>query len=172
MKRVSEYMRMRLAMKDLADFIKNDEEGFPDGTAGADGWDDAGEPGPGEVATGDVEMIAPAEPDPRIEEVERREENIAAAGRRRGMLDDVPVSLKRPKVAFMAAQRRSEKGKAKQLEKELPWHLIPEAEKPLYVEAERTQWAEHLAFEAVRPVSLTESQHVLDHEDPARILKS
>ena len=72
----------------------------------------------------------------------------------------------------MAAQRRSEKGKAKQLEKELPWHLIPEAEKPLYVEAERTQWAEHLAFEAVRPLSPTESKHVLEHEDPARILNA
>ncbi|CAE7767076.1 RE1 [Symbiodinium sp. CCMP2592] len=149
---VSEYMRLRLAME-LAEFIKN--------------------AGPEDAHMDvEIEMEAPAEPDPRIEEVEQREEIIASAGRRRGILDDVPASLKRLKTTYMAARRRSEKGKAKQLEKELPWHLIPDDEKPLYMEAEKTQWEEHIAFEAVRPLSLTESKHVMDHEDPARILNA
>ena len=43
----------------------------------------------------------------------------------------------------MAARRCSEKGKEKQLEKELPWERIPPSERPDYVEAEKKQWREH-----------------------------
>ena len=41
--------------------------------------------------------------------------------RHRHLLDDVPASFKKAKTVHMAARRKSEKGKAKQLEKELPW---------------------------------------------------
>ena len=48
----------------------------------------------------------------------------------------------------------SEKGKEKQLEKEIPWQLIPPDERQLYREAEQKQWDEHLQFGAVKPSAL------------------
>jgi hypothetical protein len=39
---------------------------------------------------------------------------------------------------------------AKQLEKELPWHMTPEDEKPLYVEAGKKQWDEHVFIRLLR----------------------
>ena len=60
----------------------------------------------------------------------------------------------------MVKRCMSEKGKEKQLEKELPWGLIPPEEGGLYREAELTQWNEHADFGAVRPLSVGESQEV------------
>lgn len=51
---------------------------------------------------------------------------------------------------FMARQAISARGKEKQLEKELPWHMTPEDEKPLYVEAEKKQWDEHVFIRLLR----------------------
>ena len=66
----------------------------------------------------------------------------------------------------------SEKGKEKQLEKELPWGLIPYEERHLYREQELKQWKEHVEFGAVRPLSVKESQQVLDSVPAERILNS
>jgi hypothetical protein len=66
----------------------------------------------------------------------------------------------------------SEKGKEKQLEKELPWGLIPPDEKEMYREAELKQWQEHVEFGAVRPLSLSESEEVRRRVSPDRILRS
>ncbi|OLQ05060.1 Copia protein [Symbiodinium microadriaticum] len=169
---ISEFVRLKVAMKEIADYVKAEEEGFPEDTMGTDGWNDAGTPGPPAGASGDIEMEAVAEPDPRTEAVEEQEERIATASRRRNLLDDVPHVLKKPKVNYMTVHRKSEKGQAKQLEKELPWGQIPPEERHLYVEAERTQWDEHLAFGAVRPLTLEESDWVRKHEDPSRILSA
>ena len=169
---ISEFVRLKVAMKEIADYVKAEEAGFPEDTMGTDGWNDAGAPGPPTGGPGDIEMEAVAEPDPRIEAAEEQEERIAVASRRRNLLDDVPHVLKKPKVNYMTVHRKSEKGQAKQLEKELPWGQIPPAERHLYVEAERTQWSEHLDFGAVRPLTLEESDWVCKHEDPSRILSA
>ena len=49
------------------------------------------------------------------------------------------------------ARRCSERGREKQLEKEIPSSLIPPMEREDYKRAEATQWEEHLQFGAVRP---------------------
>ena len=66
----------------------------------------------------------------------------------------------------------SQKGKEKQLEKELPWGQIPPDERHLYKEAEEKQWLEHVEYGAVRPLSLEESQHVEASVPKDRILNS
>ena len=60
----------------------------------------------------------------------------------------------------MAKRGISQKGKEKQLEKELPWGMIPPDERDLYREAERKQWDEHVEYGAVRPLTLEESREV------------
>ena len=66
----------------------------------------------------------------------------------------------------------SAKAQEKQLEKELPWGLIPPDEKPLYIAAEDKQWKEHVDFGAVKPLSIEESERVRRTVDPSRILRS
>ena len=61
----------------------------------------------------------------------------------------------------MAARRKSEKGKAKQLEKELPWGQIPPQESHFYVAAARRQ-----------PVGRAPDVPVLNTVDPERVLSS
>ena len=72
----------------------------------------------------------------------------------------------------MVARRCSERGKEKQLEKEIPWEQIPPDEREEYRKAEATQWQEHLDFQAVRPFTLDESQEVRATAHPSRILRS
>ena len=72
----------------------------------------------------------------------------------------------------MAAHRISEKGKQKQLEKEISWGQIPPEERHHYRAAELTQWQEHVEFGAVRALSVEESRQVLDDTDPSRILRA
>ena len=70
----------------------------------------------------------------------------------------------------MAAHRCSEKGKAKQLEKEMPWGMIQPDEKDLFRAAEEAQWQEHLHYRAVRPLSLQESADGPKRAHPTRPL--
>lgn len=92
--------------------------------------------------------------------------------RRTQALDDVPVFMKKPRTAFMVKRCISEKGREKQLEKELPWGMIPPEERPLFREAELKQWNQHVDFRAVRPLSIEESEKIRRTVDPKRILRS
>ena len=83
-----------------------------------------------------------------------------------------PATSSGNQEVFMAARRCSERGCEKQLEKEIPWSLIPPDEKQLYRDAELTQWQEHLQYEAVRPLTKAESEEVRATVDPSRILRS
>ena len=65
--------------------------------------------------------------------------------------------------------RLREECREKQLEKEIPWSLIPESKRQLFIDAEHKQWEEHLRLGALRPLSLKES---LDKKDCGRILSS
>ena len=44
----------------------------------------------------------------------------------------------------------------KALNREIPWRLIPEAERADFIEAARKEWAEWLRWGAVRPVTRSE----------------
>lgn len=175
---VSEMLRLKLAMKEVQDLIKSDDgenyEVIDDGGA-PDGQELVPDP------EGRVEMEASAEVDDDLAMAANREELIRTSARRAHLLDDVPLNIKRartagsafgPQQVFMAKKCISAKAKEKQLEKELPWGLIPPEERHLYRQAEEKQWAEHIDFGAVKPLTVSESEEVLKTVDPSRILRA
>lgn len=90
--------------------------------------------------------------------------------RRAQALDDVPVFMKKARTTFMVKRCISEKGKEKQLEKELPWGMIHPDDRQHFRDAELKQWEEHVDFGAVRPLSLEESEKVRRTADPTQPL--
>ena len=60
----------------------------------------------------------------------------------------------------------------KQLDKEVQWDDIPDQEKHLYLDAEKKQWDENLKYEAVRVLSVAESDQVRSTVPKDRILPS
>lgn len=153
---VSEGLRLKLAMRELKELMKNEVE-----------WHAVGDGDPGGQH---VEM----EVEDAINPVEARARAIQSAARKAHVLDDVPVSIKRSRVhhLFMTGKAISVRGQEKQLENELPWNAIPFEERELYIAAEEKQWNEHVQFEAVRTLSVEESQKVIETVDPKRILNS
>ena len=71
----------------------------------------------------------------------------------------------------MLRRPTTERGRMKQLEKEIPWSSIPEEEKPAFRKAEEVQWREHLERQALEPVSVEASQEIL-RTRPERVLPS
>ena len=62
---------------------------------------------------------------------------------------DIEELLDRAQEA-MVVERRVPRCLIKQQGKEVRWEDIPESERPLFIEAEKKQWQEHLHYEAVR----------------------
>ena len=60
----------------------------------------------------------------------------------------------------------------KQLEKEIPWHLIPDEERKGYREALVKEWSVWLRYGAVVVLDLEASRYIEDHVDAARILNT
>ena len=176
---VSELLRLKTAMKELKSLM---EQPFPDEEMEVD--EDFLDPAPEEQESGPIEMEAENEGPPDSsplplawDEAASREQQIRASVRRAQALDDVPTALKKarleaPKEVFMVKRCISEKGKEKQLEKELPWGLIPYEERHLYREAELKQWKEHVEFGAVRALSLEESRRIEATIPPERVLNA
>ena len=58
----------------------------------------------------------------------------------------------------------------KALEKEIPYHMIPWEQWPLFQEALAKEWNVWKRFEAVCVLSVSDSKDVIDNTDPSRIL--
>ena len=72
----------------------------------------------------------------------------------------------------MAVRRQlTQRGVAKRQEKELKWHEIPDEVKEKFRHAERQQWEEHLAFDALEPMSVDESHWVRQNVNKERVLR-
>ena len=174
---VSEALRVKLAMREVKHMLMNfqgeeyeevDDAAAPDGPLAES---EQVHPGADMEVETHLEGGQPQPLPPSWAEAASREERIKTATRRMQSLDDVPTQIKKARV-FMVKRCISEKGKEKQLEKELPWGLIPPDERQLYKEAELKQWKEHVDFGAVRALSAEESQRVREEVSPDRILRS
>ena len=130
--------------------------------------DDYEGPGPSQPKQGGerIEMeaenesvITPRPLPPAWERAESREEQVKTSVRKLFLLNNVPVTMKRARKEHKRCI--SEKGREKQLEKELPWGLIPFKKRHLYREAELNQWKELLEFGAVKALSVEESEEVM-----------
>ena len=56
---------------------------------------------------------------------------------------------------------KTQRGREKALEKELPWSLIPQEQHQGFKEAARKQWDEHVQHDALLPLTVEESRKVL-----------
>ncbi|CAE7214247.1 GIP [Symbiodinium natans] len=72
----------------------------------------------------------------------------------------------------MLRKAKTARSREKQLEKEIPWAMIPEEKRPEFHRAEQKQWGEHLSHEAIQVLTLEESEEVIKRVDPSRILPS
>ena len=173
---VSEALRLKMAMKDVRRLLEDDKDEYME-------IDESYVPEP---EVGEMEMEVDHQQEggrqnpkstPALDMVASREAAIRSAVKRNQLLDDVPQQFKKARQdgdqqVFMMKRCISTKGKEKQLEKELPWGLIPPDERHLYKAAEEKQWLEHVDFGAVRALSVEESQEVLKTVPADRILNS
>ena len=72
----------------------------------------------------------------------------------------------------MLKKAKTKRSLEKQLEKEIPWRLIPADKREAFQEAEAKQWAEHLDHQAIKVLDLATSRAVRERLDPRRILPS
>ena len=72
----------------------------------------------------------------------------------------------------MIKKARTPRSREKQLEKEMPWSMIPESMRPAFREKEMVQWREHVDTGALEVLSVAESETVRRVQHPSRILSS
>ena len=77
-----------------------------------------------------------------------------------------------PNQVNMLKKARTERSRAKQLEKEIPWGQIPEEVRPLFLEAEKKQWSEHIQPDALEVLDVATSKQVRAEVPRERILPS
>eukprot|EP00435_Cladocopium_sp_Y103_P068690 s358_g32.t1 len=182
---VSEMLRLKAALKEVEKAIDNEFEELADATG--DGEERALPIEDMEVDGLGLQEVPSSSGGPREErrrkaqEVEVKHKQIRKQAK---LLDDVPASVKRKleftqrdaeageeeEQVFYVKKQLSEEAMQKALDKELPWWMIPHEERELFQEAEKKQWQEHLDFQAVRPLSLQESQEVEKKVPKERIL--
>ena len=74
--------------------------------------------------------------------------------------------------AWMLKKAKTKRSLEKQLEKEIPWRLIPADKREAFQEAESKQWAEHLDHKAIEVLDVATSRAICERVDPRRILPS
>ena len=72
---------------------------------------------------------------------------------------------------FMMKVPKTERGRQKALEKELPWSLIPKEQHEGFKQAEQKQWLEHVEHDALEPLTVEDSRRIL-REKGSRVLNS
>ena len=185
---VSQLLRMKAAMQETQQVLDREFGEYVDETAGGRGvggddladmeFEDLGGEEMDELVAGMPTDVATSRDDARKAAAVEVQQRIQEAVRRKRALDDVPTSVRRTlqkgaaKEVHMAKHGLTGDALEKALDKELPWHMIPDDERDKYREAEVKQWNEHLEFRAVRPLSLEESRQVEATVDPSRLLPS
>ncbi|CAE7221929.1 GIP [Symbiodinium sp. CCMP2592] len=76
-----------------------------------------------------------------------------------------------PHATFMMKLPKTPRGREKALEKEIPWSMVPEDQKPNFRQAERKQYDEHREHGALDPLSVEDSRRIA-RERPERVLNS
>ena len=163
------FTMMRSTRDDLLRLVEGDPDDMghfigeqPEGPGRKRREDDAGPPPDPELPPGDVFANADDQPSGARPPVPKRM-------RKKG--PEVSSTSGEVHEAYMLRRPTTERGRMKQLEKEIPWSSIPEEEKPAFRAAEEVQWQEHLRHQALEPVSLEESRKILA-ERPERVLPS
>ncbi|CAE7245918.1 RE2 [Symbiodinium sp. CCMP2592] len=111
-----------------------------------------------------------------LSEYEPSEDEIVLSGDEDMPMDGGPdATLEHPNAAnpgqvLLTHKALTQRGQAKRQEKELRWSEIPESARPLFKEAEKVQWEEHLSYDALEPLTSEQSQWVRANVPSSRIL--
>ncbi|CAE7456103.1 RE1 [Symbiodinium sp. CCMP2592] len=164
---------MRVAQEDL-DRLLNADSDAPGVFDGDDGGEDE------EMVNIEAGGIGEVAFDMEEEPEERR-------GLRRDLVRVPPRVLKRQRrkgrgeealaddgvnAVHMIKKAKTPRSREKQLEKEMPWNMIPDFMRPAFREKEMVQWNEHVDTGALEVLSVQESEEVRRTEHPSRILTS
>ncbi|CAE7724502.1 GIP [Symbiodinium sp. CCMP2592] len=87
------------------------------------------------------------------------------------ILEEMSLPDGQPDEVMMLKRAKTARGREKQLEKELPWNLIPQEQHEAFKGAEQKQYMEHIEHEALEPLSVEESLRIMD-EKRDRVLQS
>ncbi|CAE7254046.1 GIP [Symbiodinium natans] len=129
-------------------------------------------PGDGDVEEGPVgeERGVRRGPDDRGDEV------VPTVSKRYRTKGPPEVPVRDPDIddteeVMMVRRAKTARGREKQLEKEIPWGMIPHEQHEAFRAAEDKQYREHIDHEALEPLSLEESRRI-NMEKKDRILNS
>ncbi|CAE7227655.1 RE2, partial [Symbiodinium sp. CCMP2592] len=164
---------MKVAQEDLDKLLNadSDEPGAYDEDHEDQGDEEmlnAGAAGVGEIAY-DMELDGEEERRGLRRDLVRVPPRVLKRQRRKGRGEEVAVDggpREEPSDVNMIKRARTQRSREKQLEKEIPWSLIPEFMRPKFREKEMVQWREHVDTGALEaPVSPT-GLVVAGHLDP------
>ena len=83
-----------------------------------------------------------------------------------------PAAMEEAKEVMVLKRAKTERSRAKQLEKELPWHQIPDDKREEFRAAEDKQWREHMEHDALEVLDVKRSREIEDTVPRGRILSS
>ena len=175
-------LQARAVKKDLMQLIEGMEVDDPEVFADA-----TGDPEPHQSEHPEMDYT-PTEPDdgpPGDDEGERTRASKREAEqklvpvkrmRQKGDVPMVPANVPVPEddelLCYMASSDRVPRALQKQADKELKWNQIPEDEIPLYKEAEKKQWGEHLKYQAIKILPAHIAAEVRKRVPKERILRA
>ncbi|CAE7504711.1 RE1 [Symbiodinium sp. CCMP2592] len=107
----------------------------------------------------------------RRRELERRPPVVLKRQRRKGRPTE-PGDADGAHQVNMLKRAKTERSREKQLEKEIPWSMIPEHMRDVFQAAEAKQWAEHVDSGALEVLDLAESERIRAEVPAERILGS
>ncbi|OLP82117.1 Copia protein [Symbiodinium microadriaticum] len=127
----------------------------------------------------DLEEYAPTDYEPEddtempvLDPYEEIAEKILPAPTRRLKRKTAPADSEHAEhEALMLRSDLTRRGVEKRKEKELKWSEIPEEVHQKFRDAEKTQWDEHLAYDALQPLSLADSDRIRATVPAERILR-
>ncbi|CAE7353514.1 RE1 [Symbiodinium sp. KB8] len=83
-----------------------------------------------------------------------------------------PAAMEEAKEVMILKRAKTERSRAKQLEKELPWQLIPDDKREEFRAAEDKQWKEHMQHDALEVLDVGCSREIENTVPRGRILSS
>ncbi|CAE7582602.1 RE1 [Symbiodinium sp. CCMP2592] len=170
---------MKVAQEDLDKLLNadSDEPGAYDEDHEDQGDEEmlnAGAAGVGEIVY-DMELDGEEERRGLRRDLVRVPPRVLKRQRRKGRGEEAAVDggpREGPSDVNMIKRARTQRSREKQLEKEIPWSLIPEFMRPKFREKEMVQWREHVDTGALEVLSVEESERVRREEPASRILGS
>ncbi|CAE7866875.1 RE1 [Symbiodinium sp. KB8] len=169
---IGEYLRMRGAQAEVEKLLEADFDN--EDTYDAEEMDAEDLPVGGDDE--EMEMLlgseyAPSEPGEPLEDLLPLPGVPHRRLKRKTRAEDI-IPDSGPNETLFTKKALTQRGVEKRQEKELKWAEIPNEVREKFKQAEATQWAEHLDYDALEPLSIEDSKFVRENVQADRILRS